>query len=536
MTPMWWSRLSRRCGRRRRRPPLAVAAQMSGRLRIASHLFRLILLLNVTVAVFPCEREIPEDICPQREGFDKDCELRCQREYPHRLSSGCHLRSTGTLLSFFGIKSFICKCHLPEQFCAPGHAQNVHRRSFSLRDLATHSTLVALTSNAACSKPSKASLTCRDEFGASACAWQRLQGEWYVAEPHKELPFAPGEAPVNRYLVAVAKGGTGVLQLDTCPALCSVDSLNVTAKIWRGPWVNAELCFKYVEQDATMCAPLRISNGRWINEVIPQTSHFQISFKFTNVSDGDVILLDDVSAKFTECPAPARITSTTSRRFPNMAKPIPISMQLDKTLLGSSNKKPLLAEQHVKELRSDSDALKKRFCREGECTTIVHHATEGTVPNDRMCIGRVGLLQCREKCISDGAAGKSARCVRQHEFPFHKRCLCQVRRSPMHRVDGGSRISDDKASLTPRAETDVTSKRALLPRDGGHIVAGNAVVAEEEEEDTNICAREDGDEVCNRQCRTNDTSRSVNGDESVVLAQKQRVSPHLAHRLDVIPN
>ncbi|EYC14848.1 hypothetical protein Y032_0039g42 [Ancylostoma ceylanicum] len=57
-----------------------------------------------------------------------------------------------TLLSFFGIKSFICKCHLPEQFCAVGHAQNVHRRSFSLQDLSTHSTLVALTTNSACTK------------------------------------------------------------------------------------------------------------------------------------------------------------------------------------------------------------------------------------------------------------------------------------------------------------------------------------------------------------------------------------------------
>ncbi|KAL6736984.1 hypothetical protein Aduo_010665 [Ancylostoma duodenale] len=349
---------------------------MSGRLRIASYLFRLLLLLTLTTVALSCEREIAEDVCPQREGFDKDCELRCQREYPHRLSSACHLRSTGTLLSFFGIKSFICKCHLPEQFCAAGHAQNVHRRSFSLQDLTTHSTLVALTTNSACTKPSTTSLTCHDEFGAFSCAWQRSHGDWYVAEPRTVMPFAPGEAPTHRYLVGVAKGGTGVLQLDTCPGML-------------------------LEQDATMCAPLRISNGKWVNEVIPQTSHFQISIKFTNVTDGDVILLDDVSTQFTECPAPARITT---RAHQNRGKPIPTIAKSP----SSSLEKPLPVEQKdggVKGVPSSSDALKKRFCKEGECTTIVHHAFEGDVPNDHMCIGRVGLLQCREKCLHDGAEG-----------------------------------------------------------------------------------------------------------------------------------
>ncbi|EYC36583.1 hypothetical protein Y032_0880g2830, partial [Ancylostoma ceylanicum] len=67
---------------------------MSGRLRIASYLYRLLLLLTLATFAHSCEREIAEDVCPQREGFDKDCELRCQREYPHRLSSACHLRST----------------------------------------------------------------------------------------------------------------------------------------------------------------------------------------------------------------------------------------------------------------------------------------------------------------------------------------------------------------------------------------------------------------------------------------------------------
>ncbi|RCN48055.1 hypothetical protein ANCCAN_05881 [Ancylostoma caninum] len=46
------------------------------------------------------------------------------RNYTWERSWSPALRLAGTLLSFFGIKSFICKCHLPEQFCAVGHAQN----------------------------------------------------------------------------------------------------------------------------------------------------------------------------------------------------------------------------------------------------------------------------------------------------------------------------------------------------------------------------------------------------------------------------
>ncbi|VDL76564.1 unnamed protein product [Nippostrongylus brasiliensis] len=69
-------------------------------------------------------------------------------------------------------------------------------------------------------------------------------------------------------------------------------------------------------------------------------------------------------------------------------------------------------------------------------------------------MGRLGLLQCREKCINDGAEGKMARCVRQRNFPLNKRCLCQLRRAPMKRVDGGSRQSPryhvHKKSYGPR--------------------------------------------------------------------------------------
>ncbi|KAK5969295.1 hypothetical protein GCK32_020203 [Trichostrongylus colubriformis] len=89
----------------------------------------LLLLFDLTTLVYSqCEKEINDDVCPQREGFDKDCEQRCQLEYPHRLSSGCFLRNTGTLLSFFGIRSFICKCLLPDQFCMVGSTNQPNLR------------------------------------------------------------------------------------------------------------------------------------------------------------------------------------------------------------------------------------------------------------------------------------------------------------------------------------------------------------------------------------------------------------------------
>ena len=32
----------------------------------------------------------------------------------------------------------------------------------------------------------------------------------------------------------------------------------------------------------------------------------------------------------------------------------------------------------------------------------------------------------------------SARCLRQKEFPFIKRCICQAKRAPVRRIEGGS--------------------------------------------------------------------------------------------------
>ncbi|VDO19695.1 unnamed protein product [Heligmosomoides polygyrus] len=112
------------------------------------------------------------------------------------------------MLSFFGIKSYICKCRLPEQFCAVGSTPSNLRRSFSVQDLAFHSTLVPLTSNAVCSKPMAPSLSCREEFGEYACAWQRsVGGDWFVADPHSAMPFAHGEAPSELFLLNSAQLG-----------------------------------------------------------------------------------------------------------------------------------------------------------------------------------------------------------------------------------------------------------------------------------------------------------------------------------------
>ncbi|KAJ1362422.1 hypothetical protein KIN20_021961 [Parelaphostrongylus tenuis] len=72
------------------------------------------------------------------------------------------------------------------------------------------------------------------------------------------MPFAYGEAPNRRYLVGVAKGGSGALQLHTCP----------------------------------------------------------ISIVFTNITDGDVVLLDDVAAQFNECSVPTKTVPLGSRNIP----------------------------------------------------------------------------------------------------------------------------------------------------------------------------------------------------------------------------
>ncbi|KAJ1362421.1 hypothetical protein KIN20_021960 [Parelaphostrongylus tenuis] len=168
--------------------------------------------------------------------------------------------------------------------------------------------------------PVTSSLSCRDKYDELECGWQRSNGDWYVAEPHSAMPFAYGEAPNRRYLVGVAKGGSGALQLHTCPGLCSVDSVNLTAKIWRGPWVIAELCFR--EVDEIMCSPLRVSNGKLSERGDSTNITFQISIVFTNITDGDVVLLDDVAAQFNECSVPTKTVPLGSRNNTESSHPV----------------------------------------------------------------------------------------------------------------------------------------------------------------------------------------------------------------------
>lgn len=44
--------------------------------------------------------DIEEDICPQREGYDTECDTRCGQLYPMRIGSGCRTRQTGETLQY----------------------------------------------------------------------------------------------------------------------------------------------------------------------------------------------------------------------------------------------------------------------------------------------------------------------------------------------------------------------------------------------------------------------------------------------------
>ncbi|VDM59207.1 unnamed protein product [Angiostrongylus costaricensis] len=437
----------------------------AGRLRIGVGLTALLLLVNLfSRPINACEKEIEDDVCPQREGFDKDCEQRCQQEHPHRLSSACHLRSTGTLLSFFGIKSFICKCKLPGQFCNAANDNTIQRRSFSLQDLTYHSTLVPLSANAACTKPTTSSLSCRDDYGEMECAWQRSEGNWYVAEPRSTMPFAPDEAPSGALLCGFSKR----------------DSKNLA-------WAMGY-----------------------------RSTVFQISIVFTNITDGDVVLLDDVTAQFNECSTPTKAMPLVSRSNADSSYTVFSILRganMTKTsAVGKSVKKPF--ERRSRNLNGEATsnkAARRRFCKRGKCMSIVHAASTSTAQLDRMCVGRIGVLQCREKCWKNGVNGKFARCIRQHESPFIKRCLCHMRRSPLHRVDGGSYhengLSPSKNESFARKEaTDVdwlqatTSWSANL-QDQTEIERNEVLLQE------NVCARKDGNEMCNRNCKASHINR-----------------------------
>lgn len=137
---------------------------------------------------------------------------------------------------------------------------------------------------------------------------------------------------------------------------------------------------------------------------------------------------------------------------------------------------------------------------------IIHAASTSTVQLDRMCVGRIGVLQCREKCWKNGVNGKFARCIRHHESPFIKRCLCHIRRSPLHHVDGGSYHENDLSlskneSFARKGATDVdwlhaTTSWSANFQDQAEMERNEVLIQE------SVCARKNGDEMCNRNCKT----------------------------------
>ncbi|GMT24987.1 hypothetical protein PFISCL1PPCAC_16284, partial [Pristionchus fissidentatus] len=284
----------------------------------------LIALLQLSIAE-DCVKDIAEDICPQREGFDGDCESKCLQQFPLRISSGCFLRSSGTLLSFFGIRSFACRCSLPSSYCDATAVLNAFapaRLHFSLPAIQAHSTIERLNGEQSCPlSPSPFDLSCSSSF--SSCGWLRSVGaDWFSAREHGIMPFSPQESPTGDYLVAVSKEGFTSISIDTCPGLCSKEDVNVTVRVWRAPWVVVELCFK--EEGQTMCAPVKTPNGRPTTEVMPQTNSFSFSFRFSNLTVGDAVLIDDLSTIFEPCPLAQRMRNTALSSFPSPV-PSPLS-------------------------------------------------------------------------------------------------------------------------------------------------------------------------------------------------------------------
>ncbi|GMT24986.1 hypothetical protein PFISCL1PPCAC_16283 [Pristionchus fissidentatus] len=60
-------------------------------------------------------------------------------------------------------------------------------------------------------------------------------------------------------------------------------------------------------------------------------------------------------------------------------------------------------------------------CKDGDCRPA---------NLDRTCIGRAAHIKCQAKCRDQGNGGQTAKCVREREYPFSRRCVCLPRRSP----------------------------------------------------------------------------------------------------------
>ncbi|CAB3406207.1 unnamed protein product [Caenorhabditis bovis] len=430
---------------------------------------------------------IDEDICPQREGFDSECDRRCAQLYPMRISSGCRTRSSGTLLSFFGIRSFVCTCHLANIACA-----NIQfaMHPFHMAVVQQHSYLTSLANG---EQTCDQRLTCRDNFQPPNCNWRlSKEFEWFSAQPNGG-PM-PGEAPVGLYLAGSSQSGATWATVSTCDGLCSKTSVNLTARIWRPPTVVVELCFK--EKETTLCAPVQSSNGRLLNEVIPETPYYQVMLRFSNVSAGEMVLLDDLSVSYQPC---------------DLSQPSSVQSS------GTSQVAPVRLTH-----RSREGILPKRICQNGDCVHSASHVADPyPAPNiahsQKMCVGRAGLAICRQKCKSLDTSDSAARCIRQRDNPLVKKCICQVRRSPIRKIDGGSRISDDVKSDEQLSQNRILADDSIMKSDPMGAVLNSSTWCNLMERD--ICTQKCGAEnpessgVChtpqNCECRMK-TTCSVN--------------------------
>ncbi|CAI4224355.1 unnamed protein product [Auanema sp. JU1783] len=519
----------------------------------------LTLFLIKTVLYFAdaqnCDRDILEDVCPQREGFDEDCERHCQAKYPLRIASGCHLRNSGTLLSLFGIRSYQCKCQLPMHFCVSTQGLNPFRQSFSLAAISTHSRLVKIPNEQIVCEQRRTKLSCDNNFGVGQCDWIRSTGaDWFEAtENGLAIPMMPHEKPTANYLVAVGRQGVPTIHLSTCDGLCSQGSVNVTLRMWKSPWIQAHLCFK--ERENLFCAPMQAANGQWTNETIPRTDNFQVYFKFTNVTEADAVMLDDVKIDFVHCAnaEPVTVTTPLPQRINRLVTPTLISHEHRRisgvssrsSLDGNGIARVLSSRTHETthpvetvpvrngEQSSDTlDTLKKRLCLQGECTTITHQASHIVQPTqDRTCVGRVGFMKCQEKCREQSGLSSNSRCIRQKEYPFIKRCICQVRRSPARneinvitpkkeeRYTNNNNIQDDVSSvdeeyptlrpikLTPSPKF-VNEASTLAPKRRNRIFHGENEQKASENFINVVCGLDGDNTDCDKSCKEKDPQSS----------------------------
>ncbi|CAJ0579970.1 unnamed protein product, partial [Mesorhabditis spiculigera] len=368
--------------------------------------------------------KVREDVCPQHEGFDADCEAKCLRDHPMRIGSGCFLRNHGTLLSFFGIRSFICRCELPASFCDPNLAGiDPTRRAFSIQAIQEHSMIRILPERVNC-QPGRPT-TCIDSFTPSDCGWARPAGVWYAATPKGQLPFAPGEAPGGQYLVATQPlQGPGKLSLETCSNLCSKGEVKMGLRVWRAPWITAELCFR--DNDSMLCAPILVSNGKPVSEVLPQTDKFAVQLRFSNMTATDVVFVDDIRLEYQACDPPK--LSRTEISIPRAA--VPSREQREQSNPdGFDRPGPMISGSTSYNRWGES-----RLCVGGNCSTASSALLDPT------CLGRAAQYKCQAKCRKDGQDSSSARCIRQRDYPFTKRCVCQPHRAPTAHLEAAENL------------------------------------------------------------------------------------------------